>query len=311
MMTRRSLVSLPVALPVALPAALLAAEKPVYRVGITNNTRGGWEKDFWLATRESHQVGYRNVETFFSYLQDFIDKPDEVKKKAASIGVGFVTVSNSGPMEMHFEDRSKHAKVIEDHVRLARFVRALGCQHMKINLGPRRPNGTTAEDLKNMADCVGKVGARTMAEGIRLAIHAHMWSQFENQAEIDYMMAHTDPKTVAFVLDTGHITLAGIDPVSLAFKLHHRVVEYHLKDTKPQTWSGAKQRLDRPDMMTDPPFFPLGSGGVDFPGLKTHLDRIGWKGWLTTELDSSPFRPPMESAAMSLRYLRDTLKVDA
>ena len=35
-------------------------------------------------------------------------------------------------------------------------------------------------------------------------------------------------------------------------------------------------------MRADPPYFPLGSGGIDFNGLKKHLDAITWKGWLTT-----------------------------
>jgi inosose dehydratase len=56
--------------------------------------------------------------------------------------------------------------------------------------------------------------------------------------------------------------------------------------------------------MTDPIFFPLGKGGVDFPAIKAELDRIGWNGWWTVELDSSPDRPPVESARISREYLR-------
>ena len=304
MVTRRAALSL-----ASLPA--LAADKPVYRIGVTNNTRGGWEKDFWLACRESHEVGYRFVETFFSYLKDLIDKPEEVLARAKQIGVGFITVSNSGPMEMHFEDPAKRQQILSEHTRLARFVRQLGGNHLKINSGPRRPTGTTGEDLKHIAETLNQLGKRTANEGVRLAIHAHMWSQVENQREVDAILTHSDAKNVAFVLDTGHVTLAGIDPVALAKKLRHRIVEFHLKDTKPETLGGAKTRLERPgDMMADPPFFPVGSGGVDFKGLKKHLDSIAWKGWMTTELDTSPARPPKESAAMSLRYLKETLKID-
>ena len=306
MLTRRTAVSF-----AALPAAL-AAGKASYRVGVTNNTRGGWEKDFWLASRESHEVGYRFVETFVSYLKDLFEKPEEVLARAKEIGVGFITVSNSAPMEMRFEDPAKRGQLLSEHTRLARFVRQLGGNHLKINLGSRRPKGTTPEDLKQIAETLNQLGKRTLGEDVRLAVHAHMWSQFENQHEIDTIMANTDAKNVAFVLDTGHITMAGIDPVVLSVKLQHRIAEYHLKDTKPETRGGAKPRIDRPvDMMADPPFFPLGSGGVDFVGLKKHLDAIAWKGWLTTELDTSPARPPKESAAMSLRYLRQTLKIDA
>jgi inosose dehydratase len=302
-MTRRSLLAMGA-------VAGAAGAKSHYRVGITNNTRGGWEKDFWLASRESREVGYKRVETFISYLWDSMDRPAEILRKASATGVSFVTVSNAGPMEMHFEDPASHAKILEEHTRLAGFVNALGCDHLKINMGPRRAHGTTDEDLKRMAEVIGKLGRRTAVEGVRLAIHAHMWSQFENRREVDYMMRHTDAKDVAFVLDTGHVTMAGMDPLALFRELGHRVVEFHLKDTAPETRGGVKQRIDRPDMMLHPVFFPLGTGGVDFEGLKAHGDKIGWRGHWTVELDTSPFRPPKESAAMSLGYLRQKFGLD-
>ena len=122
-------------------------------------------------------------------------------------------------------------------------------------------------------------------------------------------MASTDPKHVGFVLDTGHITMAGIDPVELARTLGHRIIEFHLKDTQPEHRGGAKQRRERNDAMKDPIFFELGKGGVDFPAIKKHLDDIGWRGWLTVELDSSPSRPPKESARISKNYIESTLGI--
>ncbi|MCW5977570.1 MAG: sugar phosphate isomerase/epimerase [Bryobacteraceae bacterium] len=288
-----------------------AAASPRYRVGITTNTRGGWEKDVFLSFREAREVGYRYVESFFHYFVDYANRPGDLKKKIDEIDVRFVTISNSGPMEMHFEDPAKHAKLIDDHLRLARFIREFDCKHLKINLGPRRPEGTTDEDLKNIVEVLAALGPRMKKEEeVELAIHAHMWSQFENRKEIDFVLGRTDPDGIKFVLDTGHITLAGIDPVELTRTLGHRIAEFHVKDVKPENLGGAKTRLDRPDVMNDPPFFALGSGGVDFPAIKSHLDRIGWQGWLTVELDSSPQRPPKESAGISRRYLEEKLGLD-
>jgi sugar phosphate isomerase/epimerase len=295
----------------AVLASPVLAAGAQYKIGITTNTRGGWEKDVFLSFREAREVGYRNVESFVHYFVDYFEKPEELQRKIDEIGVKFVTISNGGPMEVHFEDPSKREKVITDHLRLVRFIKKFGCTHLKINLGPRRPTGTTDEDLKHMSATLNDLGRRITDEGLKFAIHAHMWSQFENRREIDYVMGHTDPKHVWFVLDTGHITMAGIDPVALARTLGHRIVEFHMKDTKPETRGGAKSRLDRPDMIKDPPFFPLGHGGVDFPGLKAHLDKIGWQGWLTVELDSSPFRPPKESARMSREYIEKKLGIPA
>jgi inosose dehydratase len=304
MLTRRAFVA------AAALARLRADDESRYRVGITTNTRGGWEKDVFLSFREAHEVGYRYVESFIDYFGAYLDKPAELLQKTDAIGVKFDTISNGGHMEMHFEDSSKHEKIIEQHMSLARFIKRLGCDHLKINTGPRRPAGTTAQDLKNMAAVLDMLGHRMSDEtGLKFGVHAHMWTQLENRHEIDTIMASTDPKHVGFVLDTGHITMAGIDPVELARTLGHRIIEFHLKDTQPEHRGGAKQRRDRNDAMKDPIFFELGKGGVDFPAIKKQLDEIGWRGWLTVELDSSPSRPPKESARISKNYIESTLGI--
>lgn len=290
-------------------AALWAAESR-YRVGITTNTAGGWEKDVFLSFREAHEAGFRYVESFINYFAAYLDQPDELLKKIDAIGVKFDTISNGGRMEMHFEDPARHEKIVEEHLRLARFVKRLGCDHLKINTGPRRPAGTTAQDLRHMATVLDLLGHRINDEaGIKFGVHAHMWTQLENRREIDTLLAATDPRHVSFVLDTGHITMAGIDPVELTRALGHRIIEFHLKDTLPEHRGGAKKRIDRNDPMKNPVFFELGKGGVDFPAIKARLDEIGWRGWLTVELDSSPYRPPKESARISREYIEKTLGI--
>src|SRR5438309_6996911 len=97
----------------AVAGAVRAASQPRYRVGITTNTRGGWEKDVFLSFREAHEAGYNYVESFINYFTDFIDRPAELRKRVDAIGVKFVTISNGGPLEMAFEDPSKRQKLLE------------------------------------------------------------------------------------------------------------------------------------------------------------------------------------------------------
>jgi inosose dehydratase len=302
--TRRSLLA-------AVGVTVVAAPAAKYKLGITTNTRGGWEDDTWLAFREAKAAGFDFVETFPHYFRDFLwAKPRELGKRLDAIGVRFVTISNGAPMEMHFEDPSKHDQIVEEHVWLARFVQELGCAHIKCNAGPRKPGGTPDDDLKRMADVYNRIGPRISALGMKFAPHAHMWSQFEQPNEVEFVLNNTDPKHVWFVLDTGHVTLAGMDPVALAKRLGHRVVEYHLKDTKAETRGGAKSRVERNDPIQDPVFFALGTaGGVDFPALRDHLESISWSGWLTCELDSSPMRPPIEGAKINRAYMKKTFGV--
>src|SRR4030095_14752464 len=129
-------------------AAPALAEDSRYRIGITTNTRGGWEKDVWLSFRGAGDLGYRHVESSIHYFNDFIDfrsegedRPAALQKKVDEIGMRFVTISNGGPMEMHFEDPARHEKIINEHLRLVRFIKRLDCKHLKINMGSRRPAG--------------------------------------------------------------------------------------------------------------------------------------------------------------------------
>jgi inosose dehydratase len=289
-----------------------------YRIGYTTNTQGSdpattWGGDVFRGFQEAHEVGFNYVEAFATALSQFY--PDDVnglKKRIADIGVKFAAVTGGARGgDTHFEDPARRQAVIENHLGVVRFSKKFGCDHQKTNLGERRPKGTTQEDLKNIAETVEILGRRSLEEeGIPFGIHAHLGSQFQSQNEIDYVMANTDPKHVRFVLDTGHITMAGMDPIALAKKLGHRVVEFHIKDTKPEDRGGTKNVPGpKVDQMKDPYFFPLGNGGVDFVALKAHLDSIKWRGFLVVELDTSPWRPPKESARMTANYIRNTMKI--
>jgi sugar phosphate isomerase/epimerase len=286
---------------------------PRYRIGYTTNTRGGWEGDPFKGFAEAREVGFHYVEAFATALSEYY--PNDawgLQQKMDKIGVRFVAITGGARGgDTHFEDPARRQAVIENHLGVVRFSKKFGADHQKTNLGGRRPGGTTDEDLKNIAETLNILGKRINEEmGMRFGPHAHLGSQFQNQHEIDYVMANTDPKYVGLTLDTGHITMAGMDPLALAKKLGHRVVEFHLKDTKPEDRGGTKS-VPAPtvDQMKDPYFFPLGNGGVDFLALKAYLDSIQWKGFLVVELDTSPWRPPKESARITADYIQKKMGI--
>jgi sugar phosphate isomerase/epimerase len=104
--------------------------------------------------------------------------------------------------------------------------------------------------------------------------------------------------------------MAGMDPLAKGKQYGLRVLEYHFKDTQPENRGGTKH-VPGPevDQMKTPYFFPMGTGGVDFPGLKAYLDSIQWRGFLNVELDTSPWRPPQESARITADYIEKVLKI--
>jgi sugar phosphate isomerase/epimerase len=302
----------------ALSVQRIFGADPRYKIGYTTNTRGAdpattWSDDPFKGFREAHEVGFNYVEAFATALSDFYPKDAAgLQKRIDEIGVKFVAITGGARGgSTSFEDPAQREAVIENHLGVVRFSKEFGADHQKTNLGRRRPEGTTQEDLKNISATVEILGRRSLEEeGIPFGVHAHLGNQLQNLNEINYIMANTDPKHVRFVLDTGHITMAGIDPLALAKKLGNRVVEFHLKDTKPEDLGGTKN-VPPPsaDQIKDPHFFPMGNGGVDFMALKAYLDSIQWKGFLVVELDTSPWRSPKESARITAKYIQNTMKI--
>lgn len=305
------------------PATVLAAARafaaePQYRIGYTTNTRGidpatTWAGDPFRGFAEAHEVGFRYVEAFATALSDFYPHDAAgLKSRIDAIGVRFVAITGGAKGgNTQFENPAARQQVIANHLGVIRFSRKFGCDHQKTNLGPRRSGGTTQEDLKNIAETLEILGRRSREEeGMPLGVHAHLGSQLQSESEIDYVMANTDPANVRFVLDTGHITMAGMDPVALAKRLGTRVIEFHLKDTRAADRGGTRS-VPGPqvDQLRTPYFFPLGEGGVDFLALKAHLDSLRWEGFLVVELDTSPWRPPKESARITAAYLEKQMKI--
>ena len=114
------------------------------------------------------------------------------------------------------------------------------------------------------------------------------------------------------ILDTGHTTMAGMDPVKLAKDYASRIIEFHMKDAAPENRGGYKGPPLKPGTYNtgghDLIFFELGKGGVDFPAILAHLDQIKWKGWMTVELDRTA-TTARNSSRISKKYLEDVLEL--
>lgn len=293
-------------------AASASAKSAEITVGITSNTRPEWAgpEGFLRSLEECSELGYHWIETFWSYVSKWEDRPEELIELMAKLDLKMETVSNGGPLNMFFQKPDQRKEVIADHMRLVRFLKKLGCDHLKINCGARNTGGNTEEIYREQAKTFNELGKRISDEGVLFGIHAHLWSQFETPEDVRTILGMTDPEHVRFILDTGHTTMAGMDSLELTKKYGHRIIEYHLKDVAPKDRGGYKgPPIESGTVNTtadDRIFFEMGKGGVDFPGILAHLNAIGWKGWFTVELDRTGYTAK-ESAAMSKRYIEQTL----
>jgi inosose dehydratase len=163
-------------------------------------------------------------------------------------------------------------------------------------------------NLRRLEDIVGNAGLTT-------ALHPHWGMAIETGKDVERLLEACD---VGLCLDTGHLYLAGTDPVDIARMASDRVHHVHLKDVDAEfaerVRSGeAKFRQSVIDGM----FTPLGEGDVDIAGVIRTLEQAGYQGWYVLEQDTSLTAEPAEGegpkadAIASVAFLRDLSVVDA
>lgn len=151
------------------------------------------------------------------------------------------------------------------------------------------------------------LAAFSAAQGIRLAYHHHMGTIVETEAEIDRLMAETGPHT-HLLLDTGHCTFGGGDPLALARRHMGRVAHIHAKNVRPAVMREVReQRLSFLEGVRRGVFTVPGDpeGCVDFtPVLKVAADQT-YQGWLVIEAEQDPMvRDPLKYQMMGLACLK-------
>ena len=156
------------------------------------------------------------------------------------------------------------------------------------------------------------VAERTLAEGVRLVYHHHMGTIVESEADIDAFMAATG-EAAHLLLDTGHATWGGADPVKLAQRYRARISHVHAKDVRKavmeqaraEDWSFLDAILGKGadlGVYTVP-----GDGMVDYPAVFKALP--GYSGWVVVEAEQDPEKAhPLTYAKKGVAHLEASLK---
>ncbi|MCV9936717.1 myo-inosose-2 dehydratase [Boseaceae bacterium BT-24-1] len=169
-----------------------------------------------------------------------------------------------------------------------------------------------AGDWAQFGRRITEVAERTLAEGVRLVYHHHMGTIVESEADIDAFMAATG-EAVHLLLDTGHATWGGADPVKLAERYRTRISHVHAKDVRKAVMEQARREdwsfLDailgqgkELGVYTVP-----GDGMVDYTGVFKALP--GYSGWVVVEAEQDPEKAhPLTYARKGVAHLKQSLK---
>lgn len=158
-----------------------------------------------------------------------------------------------------------------------------------------------------LTEGLNKLGKIAKDKGMMLTFHHHIGTVVQTEEEIDRFMESVDPELVYLLFDSGHLSLAGIDPVKILKKYVGRTRHVHLKDMRKAVAEKAKKeewsflRGVREGIFTVP-----GDGDVDFAPIFKVLEESGYKGWVVVEAEQDPAKAnPLEYAIKARRYITE------
>jgi inosose dehydratase len=155
--------------------------------------------------------------------------------------------------------------------------------------------------------------ARELAEahGLAMAVHPHVGTLVEDGDDVSRLLELTDAD---LCLDTGHLAVAGVEPLEVARAAPGRIRHVHLKDVDGELAKEVRSgRIAYAAAVARGLYRPLGQGSVDVAELIRHLEAGAFRGWYVLEQDvmlsaePGPGEGPVRAARESLRWLQKLL----
>jgi inosose dehydratase len=179
---------------------------------------------------------------------------------------------------------------------------------LPIDVFANRPVFTDAQ-WDALTSGLEKLGRIANSAGMKLSYHHHMGTGVMTRADVDRLMASTDPALVHLLLDTAHIAFAGDDPLDLARAHADRIGHVHLKSIRPEVVSRVREEgLSFQEGVELGVFTVPGDGAIDFRPILEALADANYQGWLVVEAEQDPNKAvPLEYATKARAYLADVL----
>jgi inosose dehydratase len=168
-----------------------------------------------------------------------------------------------------------------------------------------RPTIADAAEWKRLGKRFTEVADHMLEKGVRMAVHHHMGTVVQTAADVDRLFENCGP-SVGLLVDTGHLTYAGDDPVQLIRRHADRVVHVHCKDIRRGALLACNERdASFTEAVLHGLFTVPGDGMVDFAAVIKALAAAGYAGWLVQEAEQDPrVAPPLVYAKLGYQQLR-------
>jgi inosose dehydratase len=255
---------------------------------------------------EAKQAGYEGVELGRKFPRD----PAVLGPILRNFKIDLVSGWYSGRLlERSVQDE---IKALQPHLTLLKslgskamvFCEVSRCVHgdRKVPLS-KRPK-LAEQEWRQFSERLDQVAEYLQKQGVGMAYHHHMGTVIQAEDEVDRMMDST--KSVGLLLDTGHLTFAGGDPLRALERHAKRIVHVHCKDIRKDKLAQAKKRdMSFLDAVLGDVFAVPGDGSIDFDPILKSLAEHRYSGWLVVEADQDPAKAhPLTHARIGHDCLR-------
>jgi inosose dehydratase len=209
-----------------------------------------------------------------------------------------------------------HERDIDESLRLAREAAELltGAGGEMFVLAPVQDLGWSApaelddDGWRRLAANVRTVAGIAAEHELTLALHPHLGSMIETADQVRRALELFD---VGWCLDTGHLTIGGVDPLQFVRDHGEKVVHVHLKDVDASLVARVRAgELSQLQGAQQGLFVPLGEGDAGIGEVLDALDAHGYDRWLVLEQDTAITADepavgsgPMLDVKVSIAYL--------
>ena len=238
---------------------------------------------------EAKLAGYEGVELGRKFPRDAAVLGPILKKFQLDLVSGWYSARL---LERSVEDE---LRAMQAHATLLRtlgakvmvFCEVSRCVHgdRRIPLSKRPQLAET--EWQQFSQRLDQIADQLQQQGLKMAYHHHMGTVIQAEDEVDRMMDST--RAVGLLLDTGHLTFAGGDPMRALKRHARRIVHVHCKDIRNDRLARAKKEdLSFLDGVLGDVFAVPGDGSIDFEPILQALAKNRYSGWLVVEADQDP-----------------------
>ena len=270
----------------------------------------GEENSLEKCLTEARQAGYEGVELGRKFPRDAAVLGPILKKFQLSLVSGWYSARL---LERPVADE---IKAMQPHLTLLKalgstvmvFCEVSRCVHGDRKRALSRRPKLEDEEWAAFSRDLDQVAAYLDDQGVRMAYHHHMGTVIQSEDEVDRMMAST--QHVGLLLDTGHLTFAGGDPLRSLKRHARRITHVHCKDIRQDKLAQArKQDVSFLDAVLGDVFAVPGDGSIDFERILKELANHEYSGWLVVEADQDPAKAhPLTHARIGHDCLRPLAK---